>query len=61
MTEITVSKLFEFGSDSLKLKVLAGENFLDRKINETAMNRPGLALTGFLLICKSAATIFSCH
>ena len=47
MTEITVSKLLEFGSDSLKLKVLAGENFLDRKINETAMNRPGLALTGF--------------
>ncbi len=47
MTEITVSKLLEFGSDSLKLRVLAGENFLDRKINETAMNRPGLALTGF--------------
>ena len=47
MTDITVSKLLEFGSDSLKLKVLAGENFLDRKINETAMNRPGLALTGF--------------
>ena len=47
MTEITVSKLLEFGSDSLKLKVLVGENFLDRKINETAMNRPGLALTGF--------------
>ncbi len=47
MTEITVSKLLEFGSDSLKLKILAGENFLDRKINETAMNRPGLALTGF--------------
>ena len=47
MTEITVSKLLEFGSDSLKLKVLIGENFLDRKINETAMNRPGLALTGF--------------
>ena len=47
MTEITVSKLLKFGSDSLKLKVLAGENFLDRKINETAMNRPGLALTGF--------------
>lgn len=47
MTEITVSKLLEFGSDSLKLKVLAGENFLNRKINETAMNRPGLALTGF--------------
>ena len=47
MPEITVQQLLDEGADSLKLKVLAGEAYLNQKIQETAMNRPGLALTGF--------------
>lgn len=47
MREITVQALLDHGKDTLKLKVLAGESFLGRKVQETAMNRPGLALTGF--------------
>ena len=47
MPDITVQQLLDEGADSLKLKVLAGEAYLNRKIQETAMNRPGLALTGF--------------
>ena len=47
MREITVQRLLDQGADSLKLKVLAGEDYLSRKVQETAMNRPGLALTGF--------------
>ncbi len=31
----------------LSLSIIAGEQNLDRKLPETAMNRPGLALTGF--------------
>ncbi|MBN2162409.1 MAG: HPr(Ser) kinase/phosphatase [Pontiellaceae bacterium] len=44
---ITVRRLLEEGADQLALTVVAGENYLDRKLQETAMNRPGLALTGF--------------
>ena len=47
MREITVQELLDHGKDALKLKVLAGESFLSLKVQETAMNRPGLALTGF--------------
>ena len=41
MREITVQRLLDEGADSLKLKVLAGEAYLNRKVQETAMNRPG--------------------
>lgn len=44
---ITVRTLIEEGADKLALSVVAGEAHLDRKLQETAMNRPGLALTGF--------------
>lgn len=44
---ITVRTLLEEGADRLELTVLAGDKYLDRKLQETAMNRPGLALTGF--------------
>jgi len=44
---ITVQTLMEEGADKLALTVVAGEDHLDRKLQETAMNRPGLALTGF--------------
>jgi HPr kinase/phosphorylase len=35
------------GADRLSLSVIAGEKYLNRKLPEIAMNRPGLALTGF--------------
>ncbi len=44
---ITVRTLLDEGADKLELTVVAGEKYLDRKLQETAMNRPGLALTGF--------------
>ncbi|MBN2703736.1 MAG: HPr(Ser) kinase/phosphatase [Pontiellaceae bacterium] len=47
MATITVKTLISEGAEKLSLSVLAGEEYLDRKLLETAMNRPGLALTGF--------------
>jgi HPr kinase/phosphorylase len=44
---ITVKTLWEEGADILSLSIIAGEQYLDRKLPETTMNRPGLALTGF--------------
>ena len=44
---ITVQDLWDEGAESLSLSVIAGEQYLARKIPEIAMNRPGLALTGF--------------
>lgn len=44
---ITVKALWDEGAEKLSLSVIAGEQYLDRKLPETAMNRPGLALTGF--------------
>jgi len=44
---ITVKSLVEAGAEKLELTVVAGEKHLDRKLQETAMNRPGLALAGF--------------
>lgn len=47
MSVITVQDLWEKGAERLSISVIAGEQFMDRKIPEIAMNRPGLALTGF--------------
>ncbi len=44
---ITVRTLLDEGTEKLALSVVAGEDHLDRRLHETAMNRPGLALTGF--------------
>ncbi len=44
---ITVKTLWDEGAEKLSLSIIAGEQYLDRKLPETAMNRPGLALTGF--------------
>lgn len=44
---ITVKTLLEHGAEKLELTVVAGEAHLDRKLQETTMNRPGLALAGF--------------
>ncbi|VGO14159.1 HPr kinase/phosphorylase [Pontiella desulfatans] len=44
---ITVKSLWDEGGEKLSLSIVTGEQNLDRKLPETAMNRPGLALTGF--------------
>jgi len=44
---ITVQDLWDEGAERLSLSVIAGEKHLNRNIPEIAMNRPGLALTGF--------------
>ena len=44
---ITIQELWNEGKDRLSLEVIAGEKYLTKKIPEIAMNRPGLALTGF--------------
>ena len=44
---ISVGEFLEGTDDALPLTVVAGEKFLNRKIREKAINRPGLALSGF--------------
>ena len=44
---ITINTLWKEGGEILSLSIIAGEPYLDRKLPETTMNRPGLALTGF--------------
>lgn len=44
---ITVADFLEAGRDKLGLEVVAGRGGLRRKVEEAAVNRPGLALTGF--------------
>jgi HPr kinase/phosphorylase len=44
---ITLHDLLEEGAKRLSLSVIAGEAYLNKKLPEFAMNRPGLALTGF--------------
>ena len=44
---ITVKTLWDEGAEMLSLSVIVGEEYLERKLPETTMNRPGLALTGF--------------
>jgi HPr kinase/phosphorylase len=46
MNVITVRQFLDAG-EGLSLSVETGEKFLDRKITETALNRPGLALAGY--------------
>ncbi len=44
---ITVKELWEEGAERLSLRIIAGEKYLENSLPEIAMNRPGLALTGF--------------
>ncbi|MBU1694380.1 MAG: HPr(Ser) kinase/phosphatase [Verrucomicrobia bacterium] len=45
---ITVRQFLDTGGASLGLALVAGEKYLDRIVPEEALNRPGLALAGFL-------------
>jgi HPr kinase/phosphorylase len=45
--QVTVAAFVDSGSAKLGLEIAAGANGLDRRIPEPAVNRPGLALTGF--------------
>jgi HPr kinase/phosphorylase len=44
---VTVQDFWDTGRDDLALELVAGEAGLGRKIIEAAINRPGLALSGF--------------
>ena len=44
---ITLKELLDNGTERLSLELVWGEGRLDRPIEEKAINRPGLALTGF--------------
>ncbi len=44
---VTVADFLEAGRARLELDLVAGEPGLNRRIDEAAVNRPGLALTGF--------------
>lgn len=44
---LTVRRFLEAGGEPLALRLVAGEDYLDRGIPEPALNRPGLALAGF--------------
>ncbi|MDD3276402.1 MAG: HPr(Ser) kinase/phosphatase [Kiritimatiellales bacterium] len=44
---ITLKELLDSGAERLSLELVWGEGRLDRPIEEKAINRPGLALTGF--------------
>lgn len=46
-TQVRVEELLSKGGDALKLEVIAGSGGLQNAIVEPAINRPGLALTGF--------------
>ena len=46
-SRIAVSAFLETGRKALELELLAGESGLPRVIQEGALNRPGLALSGF--------------
>ena len=45
---ITVQQFLDAGHESLSLEVVAGRAYLGRPIQEEALNRPGLALAGFV-------------
>lgn len=47
VSSITVQEFYDRHKEELGLKIVGGENGLDRKIGESAPNRPGLALSGF--------------
>jgi serine kinase of HPr protein (carbohydrate metabolism regulator) len=46
--DFSVSDLLREQRDKLKLELIAGEKSLNRSIKVMDLNRPGLALSGFL-------------
>jgi HPr kinase/phosphorylase len=44
---LTVAQFFQHGKDSLQLEIACGADHLENAISEEALNRPGLALSGF--------------
>ncbi|MBM4147653.1 MAG: HPr(Ser) kinase/phosphatase [Lentisphaerae bacterium] len=45
---VTVRRFLDAGAGRLSMELVAGRSGLGRRISETALNRPGLALSGFL-------------
>jgi len=45
---VTVGDFYRMGHETLSLEIESGEEYFDNIIHEKAINRPGLALAGFL-------------
>ncbi len=45
--QVSVERFLDAGRETLQLRLIAGGKGLDRLVPEAALNRPGLALTGF--------------
>ena len=45
---LSVKQLYDSFREPLKLELVSGQNGLNRMIGERSLNRPALALTGFL-------------
>lgn len=48
LSPVSVKQFYDVGSESLTFDLVAGEAGLEKMIHEAAINRPGLALSGFL-------------
>ena len=46
--ELSVKQLYDSFREPLKLELVSGQNGINRMIGERSLNRPALALTGFL-------------
>ncbi len=46
-SDVSVAEFFDAGRERLCLKLMSGKSGLSRRVEELAINRPGLALTGF--------------
>ena len=49
VSEVPIGTFYEQEKEELKLEIISGEKYFDRTIKEPAVNRPGLALSGFYL------------
>jgi len=45
---LTIQKFFDAASEALELRIRRGEQHMERSIPEPTLNRPGLALAGFV-------------
>ncbi|MDA1044738.1 MAG: HPr(Ser) kinase/phosphatase [Verrucomicrobia bacterium] len=45
---VTVAKFMDVGQKSMQMELVAGHKGVKKRIHEAAINRPGLALSGFL-------------
>ena len=47
--EVSIGTFYKQEKEELKLEIISGEKYFDKTMKEPAVNRPGLALSGFYL------------